>query len=77
MISDTRIKTIVYAEGFIEDFIESSAAEINQKENATNEKQQAAQLLNMWQVLSTGLTDMRKEFVQIQNKLAAVRAALE
>lgn len=78
MINQTRLKTIVYAEGFIEDFIENHAQQAQAKPDVSPKTvEQMTQLVNMWQVLSTGLTDMRQELVLLQNKLIAVKTALE
>lgn len=59
-----RLNTILYAEGFIEDFIE------NYK---TEDHEHAKQLANMWQVLSTGLTELRRENTALELKIMAAR----
>ena len=66
-----REQTIAYAEGAIEDFIEGEIEALKAKN-----PEHAQQIANMWQVLSTGLRDYRRENAALQQKLISAKIAL-
>lgn len=73
----TRLQNIAYAEGFLEDYIsEVTEAVENSKEPSSERLEQIQQVRNMWQVLSTGLSDLRRENHDFELKLMAVRNSL-
>jgi hypothetical protein len=67
-----REQNIAYAEGFVEDIIESKIA-ILKEENLV---EHAAQIANMWQVLSQGLNEYRRENAALQQKLFSAKLAI-
>lgn len=72
----TRLATISYAEGFVEDFIEGYINDVDEDTAGPQLLEQMKQISNMWQVLSTGLKELRQENAALQLKLDAVRIAL-
>lgn len=72
----TRLGTISYAEGFVEDFIEGYINDVDEEIAGPQLLEQMKQVNNMWQVLSTGLKELRQENAALESKLNAVRIAL-
>jgi hypothetical protein len=66
----TRLSQIVFAEGFVENFIEASI------EAATNEDKATA-LSIQWQTLVAGLRELRRENQVLETKLALAKQAVE
>ena len=72
----TRLATISYAEGFVEDFIEGYINDIDEETAEARTLEQATQLQNMWQVLITGLQELRRENAALELKVHTARIAL-
>ncbi len=78
-----KLSTIVYAQGFLENFIEGETEPIELEESWTEDSTQDAKDQNeyrfevraMWKVLSDGLDQLRKENTSLQNKLALIDMA--
>jgi hypothetical protein len=78
-----KISIIVYAQGFVEGFIDSEAEPIELDEDWSDETTQDAkdeneykeQVRAMWTVLSEGLDQLRKENASLENKLALIDMA--
>lgn len=62
-----KLNTIVYAEGFIEDFIENYQ---------TEDTKHAEEITGMWKVLAAGLLELRRENAALEMKVTAARNAL-
>lgn len=66
-----KLKQMAFAEGAVEDFIEHSV------ENADSDSiDQAAKLSAMWQILSSGLKELRQENLELSTKLERAKALL-
>ena len=65
------IAQIKYAAGFVEDYIETHAAEAE-----PDEVEHRKQLLEAWKIVSTGLDDLQKLNSAQQLKLNLVRNAI-
>ena len=77
-----KISTVFYAQGFLEDYIESNTQPLDvdmisddAKQEASDENEHREQVAAMWQVLSRGLDQLRKENVSLQNKLTLIDLA--
>jgi hypothetical protein len=70
------LETLAYAEGYIEDFIEDYT-NVGDLPMEPEEAEHRKQILNMWQVLSTGLADLRRENSILGLKVDLVRQALD
>ena len=78
-----KLSTIVYAQGFLDDFIEAEAEPIELDENwpddttqdAKDQNEYREQVRAMWLVLSEGLDQLRKENTSLENKLALIDLA--
>ncbi len=69
-------QTLVYARGFITNFVEQYAESL--PENAPKHIiEQSAQLTDMWNRISAGLTELMNESDNQQLKLSMVQQALE
>ena len=66
-----RLKQIAFAEGAVEDFIESSL-----KGAAPELTEQAAKLMSSWQMLSIGLKELREENIVLSEKLERAKVLL-
>jgi hypothetical protein len=66
----TRLSQIVFAEGFVENFIEASI------ESATDEDKAIA-LSIQWQTLVAGLRELRRENQVLETKLMLAKQAVE
>jgi hypothetical protein len=66
----TRLSQIVFAEGFVENFIEASI------ETATDEGKATA-LSIQWQMLVAGLRELRRENQVLETKLMLAKQAVE
>ena len=62
-----KLKLIVFAEGFLEDFIENYQ---------TEDAEHAEKIVGMWKVLTSGLLELRRENAALEEKIAAARNAL-
>ena len=84
-MTEHKIGTIVYAQGWIDDFISGETEPIVIDEGSSDEVQQDAaeqneyfvQVRNMWTILSEGLDQIRRENVSLQNKLMLVDSAMK
>ena len=65
------IAQIKYAQGFVEDYIETHAAEAE-----PDEVEHRKQLLEAWQTVSAGLDALQKENAALQLKLGLIRNAI-
>ncbi len=82
-MKEHKIGTIVYAQGFVDSFIESETEPITVSEDSSTEVQQDAieqneyrvEVATMWKVLSEGLDQLRKENTSLENKLALIDLA--
>lgn len=72
----TRLETIAYAEGFIEDFVEEYLENVDEETAGSQTLEQAVNLKNMWLVLSSGLKELRQENAALQMKINAAKFAL-
>jgi hypothetical protein len=70
-VDSKREGTIAHSEGFLEDFIEGEQEAMKEKN-----PEYATQVQNMWQVLSTGLREYRRENAELIRILANVRIAV-
>lgn len=66
-----RLQQISFAEGFVEDFIESSVAA-----SSPDVAEQAMKLTAMWQTLTAGLKELRSENADLEAKLILAKNAL-
>jgi len=79
-----KLETIVYALGFVEDYIDSNTEPVELDENwpddttrdAKDTNEYHEQVRNMMKVLSEGVTQLRRENTSLQNKLLLVQSAL-
>ena len=62
-----KLNAIVYAEGFVEDFIENYQ---------TEDSKHAEEIVAMWAVLAAGLLELRRENATLEMKVMAARNAL-
>ena len=78
------LSTIVYAQGFIGDFIEEVTEPLavdeetmtdEQMVTASNENEHRTEARTMWRILSEGLTELRRENTALENKLALIDLA--
>jgi hypothetical protein len=71
-----RLQQIVYAEGFVEDFIEQYINDIDEETANAKTLEQAQLLQGLWLTLSSGLTELRKENAALQSRLDTARQAI-
>ncbi len=79
-----KIETVMYALGFIEDYVEGNTEPVELDENWTDETIQDAkdtneyhvQVRNMMKVLSDGMTQLRRENTSLQNKMTLIQGAI-
>lgn len=84
-MAEHKISTIVYAQGFVEGFIEAETEPIEIGEDWTDETQQDAaeqneyrkEVLSTWKVLSEGLDQLRRENDSLRNKISLVDSAMK
>jgi hypothetical protein len=76
MTTSHQLSTIVYAQGFIEDYIENNTQPLVDVEENSEENEYREHVIEMWRVLSAGLDQIRKENVSLQNKITLVTGAL-
>jgi hypothetical protein len=77
------IGTIAFAQGFLEDYIENEASEIEILETDSDgtmlhkerENEHRLQVRNMWIVVSRGLDQLMKENASLKNKLSLIDIA--
>jgi hypothetical protein len=78
------LSTIVYAQGYLGDFIEEITEPITVDEEtmtdeqmvaASNENEHRTETRQMWKILSEGLTELRRENASLENKLALIDLA--
>ncbi len=74
-LTSHKISTVVYAQGFIEDYIENNTQPLLDIEENADENEHREQVIEMWRVLSSGLDQLRKENVSLQNKFALIDMA--
>jgi hypothetical protein len=70
-VDSKREGTIAHSEGFLEDYIEGEQEALKEKN-----PEYAVQVQNMWQVLSSGLREYRRENATLQQKIASAKIAL-
>ena len=66
-----KLKQMAFAEGAVEDFIEHSV-----ESAGPDSVEQAAKLSAMWQILSSGLKELRQENLELSSKLERAKALL-
>lgn len=71
-----RLKTIAYAEGFVEDFLNEYIENLDEETASPQTLEQAQHLRNMWQVLSTGLKELRSENMSLDLKIESIKTVL-
>lgn len=71
-----KLEALVYAEGYIEDFIEDFT-NVGDLPMEPEEMKHRAQIHNMWQVLSSGLTELRRENRDLGLMVDQVRTILD
>jgi hypothetical protein len=67
------LKKLMYAEGFIEDYLEHEVQHLAETDNSKH----ADELKAMWLILTAGLNKLRSENQAMQNKLAGVHNLLD
>jgi len=80
----SKIETIVYALGFIEDYVDNNTEPVELDEDWSDDTARDAkdtnkyheQVRNMMKVLFDGVTQLRRENTSLQNKLLLVQSAL-
>jgi len=77
-----KISTIVYAQGFVDGFIESETEPVIEFEGTEegvqrmrDENEYKSQVREMWAIMSEGLDQIRKENASLENKLALIDLA--
>jgi hypothetical protein len=77
-----KLSTVAYAQGFIEDYIESNTQPLDidmiadeAKQEASDENEHREQVIEMWRIISSGLDRLRKENTSLENKLALIDLA--
>jgi hypothetical protein len=68
----TKQMTLVYAQGFVGDYIETHASDAE-----PDVAEHMQQLMNMWQIVSNGLDQLRRENTDFEMKHYAAKLALE
>ena len=71
-----KLNMIVYAEGFIEDFIENYQTERVGPLGEEQEAKHAEEIISMWKALAAGLIELRRENATLEMKITAARNAL-
>jgi GTP cyclohydrolase I len=71
-----RLETISFAEGFLEDFLDQYMEEIDEETASAKVLEQATQVKAMWEVLTKGLLDLRRECVALQMKIDSAKIVL-
>ena len=72
-----RLQTLMFAEGFIEDFVENYVKTVKDATVIVEARvKHAKEVDNMWRVLSTGLADLRKENEELTATVQGIRNIL-